>query len=227
MLGIAVSAMLWDRLARIERSRGADGSREGSMMLVYAAALVGGLFGAKLAFLAAEGWSHWESWPALLSGKSITGALLGGYLSVEIAKHFLGITRTTGDRFAVLVPASIGIGRIGCMFAGCCAGVECADGWYAWRDADGHARVPTQAIESLFNLAFAAWSLLAFHRRWCEGNCFHVYLITYGIVRFSVEFVREREAILGPLGGYHFMAIALIALGAWRWRREKTPASLA
>ena len=111
--GIAVSAFLWDRLAAIERTRGAPASREGGLMLVYAAALVGGLTGAKLAFLAAEGWNYADDWSALLSGKSITGALLGGYASVEIAKRALGITRTTGDRFAVLVPASIGIGRIG------------------------------------------------------------------------------------------------------------------
>ena len=40
--GIAVSAFLWDRLAAIERTRGAPASREGGLMLVYAAALVGG-----------------------------------------------------------------------------------------------------------------------------------------------------------------------------------------
>ena len=220
--GIAVSAFLWDRLAAIERTRGAPASREGGLMLVYAAALVGGLTGAKLAFLAAEGWNYADDWSALLSGKSITGALLGGYASVEIAKRALGITRTTGDRFAVLVPASIGIGRIGCSIAGCCAGVACDDSWYSWHDSNGASHVPTQAIEALFNFGFAGWALLAFRQRWYVGNCFHLYLIAYGVARFSLEFVRERIEIVGPLGGYHFAALALIVLGVLRWRRVGT-----
>ncbi len=222
LFGVGLSAVLWDSLSRVDRGRGGGQAQSGSMLLIYGAALVGGMLGAKAAFLIAEGWMCADDWMALLTGKSVTGALLGGYLAVEIAKHALGVTRVTGDRFAVLVPASIGLGRIGCCMAGCCAGVSCDDAWYAWHDADGHAHLPTQAVEAAFNFLFAAWAWIAFRRRWLEGNCFHLYLIIAGAVRFGLEFVRERECILGPFGGYHFFALALVALGLCRWRRAPT-----
>lgn len=223
-VGLALSAVLWDYLARIERERSGPPSHSGGMLLVYGAALIGGMLGAKIAFLVAEGSSHWDDWTALLTGKSVTGALLGGYLAVEIAKRAIGMARATGDRFAVLVPISLGIGRIGCCVAGCCAGTACDESWYAWHDAEGRPHIPTQAMEAGFNLVFASWALMAFRRRWFEGNCFHLYLIAAGLVRFGLEFVRERECVLGPLGGYHFFALSLIALGVLRWRRAQSAA---
>ena len=49
-----------------------------------------------------------------------------------------------------------------------------------------------------------------------KGQLFHLYLISYGIFRFWHEFHRETPRILGPFSGYHFGALALVALGTWR-----------
>ena len=105
--------MFWSRLAR----------RDERLVLIYIAALAGAFLGAKLVYFAAEGWLHWHDpnrWVILATGKSITGALLGGYLAVEIAKRLLRYHGITGDWFAVIAPVGIMLGRIGCMIQGCC-----------------------------------------------------------------------------------------------------------
>src|SRR5262249_15445401 len=66
LAGIVVSILLWSRLAR----------RDERLVLIYVSALVGAFLGAKLAYLAAEGWLHWHDsnrWLVLATGKSITG----------------------------------------------------------------------------------------------------------------------------------------------------------
>src|SRR5438552_13335804 len=100
LAGIFVSIALWSRVAR----------RDARLVLIYVAALAGAFLGAKLVYLGAEGWLHWHDtnrWVILATGKSITGALLGGYAAVEVAKHFLGYKLVTGDWFAVIAPIGI------------------------------------------------------------------------------------------------------------------------
>src|SRR5260221_11390397 len=53
-----------------------------------------------------------------MSGKTIVGALIGGLIAVELAKHILGIKQRTGDLFAVPLCLGIAIGRIGCFLTG-------------------------------------------------------------------------------------------------------------
>src|ERR1035438_1269699 len=65
--------------------------------------LAGAFLGAKLVYLGAEGWLHWHDpnrWVILATGKSITGALLGGYLGVEIAKKLLKYNGMNGEWYA-------------------------------------------------------------------------------------------------------------------------------
>src|SRR5438874_657018 len=54
----------------------------------------------------------------LWNGQSIVGALIGGWLGVEIAKRIAGIRKSTGDAFVLPLIAGIAIGRIGCFLAG-------------------------------------------------------------------------------------------------------------
>src|SRR5678815_2030479 len=88
LAGIAVSFFFWRRLAR----------RDARLPFVYIGALLGAFFGAKIVYLAAEGWLHLHepnAWVQLATGKSILGALLGGYLGVEIAKKLTGYSQAT------------------------------------------------------------------------------------------------------------------------------------
>ncbi len=53
-----------------------------------------------------------------LAGKSIVGAIAGGWLAVEGAKRLRGIECRTGDLLAIPLAAAIAIGRIGCLLTG-------------------------------------------------------------------------------------------------------------
>ncbi|HEX9047621.1 MAG TPA: prolipoprotein diacylglyceryl transferase family protein [Verrucomicrobiae bacterium] len=207
LAGIITSVLLWSRLAR----------RDERLVFIYIAALAGAFLGAKLVYLAAEGWLHWRDpnrWVILATGKSITGALLGGYVTVEITKRFLKYPGTTGDWFAVIAPVGIMFGRIGCMLHGCCLGKVCAESWFTLRDAAGMARWPASQSEFVFNALMLGVAGLLRWKNVLPGQHFHIYLMAYGTFRFFHEFVRDTPAIVGPFSGYQFAALAILILGA-------------
>ncbi len=215
LVGILITAHVWGKIT-------AKGGRHDSRLtVIYFCGLFGALLGAKLAFLLAEGWYYRENWIALLSGRSITGGLLGGYFAVEIAKTYLKYPRTTGDVFAIIAPIGLALGRIGCLSAGCCKGIICEQKWWALIDGGGLARWPAVPIELLFNLVFLAWALPATRFRWQIGNRFHIYLIAYGLFRFGHEFLRDNPPLIGPFGGYHFLALFILLFGAVRFAQRR------
>ena len=222
LAGIFVSIAFWSRLAR----------RDSRLILIYIAALAGAFLGAKLVYLGAEGWLHWHDenrWLILATGKSITGALLGGYAGVEIAKRLLSYTGVTGDWFAVIAPVSIMLGRIGCMLHGCCLGRACEASWFTINDAHGIARWPASQVEFLFNAVALGGILLLSWQKLFPGQHFHLYLIAYGLFRFFHEFLRDTPQILGPISGYQIAALAVAALGftgfVLRQRQSASPRS--
>jgi phosphatidylglycerol---prolipoprotein diacylglyceryl transferase len=216
LAGIFTSIALWSRVAK----------RDSRLILIYVAALAGAFLGAKLVYLGAEGWLHWHDenrWLVLATGKSITGALLGGYAAVEIAKRLLGYTGVTGDWFAIIAPVGIMLGRIGCMLHGCCLGRECDASWFTINDAHGVARWPASQMEFLFNALMLGVVLLLGRRKILPGQHFHIYLMAYGIFRFAHEFLRDTPQILGPISGYQIAALAVAGLGLFGFisRRRK------
>ncbi|HEY3861290.1 MAG TPA: prolipoprotein diacylglyceryl transferase family protein [Verrucomicrobiae bacterium] len=187
------------------------------LVLIYISALGGAFLGAKIVYLAAEGWLHWHDahrWLVLATGKSITGALLGGYAGVEAAKRVTHYREPTGDWFAVIAPLGIMFGRVGCIMQGCCLGNVCEPSWFTMNDAAGVARWPAALVELLFNALMLGAILLLRWRKWQPGQHFHLYLMAYGIFRFAHEFLRDTPRILGPLSGYQIAALAVAALGA-------------
>jgi phosphatidylglycerol:prolipoprotein diacylglycerol transferase len=221
LAGIVVSIFLWSRVAQ----------RDSRLVFIYIAALAGAFLGAKIVYLAAEGWLHWHDanrWVVLATGKSITGALLGGYGAVELAKRLTGYRETTGDWFAVIAPLGIMLGRVGCILHGCCLGVECAPSWFTMNDAGGTARWPAALVELLFNAVMLGVALFFQRRKIFQGQRFHIYLMAYGIFRFAHEFLRDTPRILGPISGYQIAALAVALLGAIGFcvRQPKPPVAL-
>jgi phosphatidylglycerol---prolipoprotein diacylglyceryl transferase len=213
LAGIVVSLVTWSRLAK----------REPDLLLVYVGGLLGGFIGAKVVYLLAEGWRDWpmpDRWLRLATGKTILGALMGGYLGVEVAKRVLGYSRATGDLFAVVAPIGIILGRIGCLLHGCCAGHVCEPAWYALTDARGVPRWPAVPVEIVFNVVAIAGFLVLRRTRALPGQHFHLYLIGYGAFRFAHEFVRDTPRVVGSLSGYHLAALACAALGVWGFARR-------
>jgi phosphatidylglycerol:prolipoprotein diacylglycerol transferase len=217
LAGIFASIFLWSQMIK----------RDDRLVLVYVAALAGAFLGAKLVYLGAEGWLHWHDanrWVVLATGKSVTGALLGGYLAVEIAKRLLGYRGTTGDWFAVIVPVGIVLGRVGCILNGCCLGRACEPSWFTMNDANGAARWPAALVELLFNALMLGVILILRRQKILPGQHFHIYLMAYGLFRFFHEFLRDTPQIIGPVSGYQIAALGIFALGAvgFASRRQTT-----
>lgn len=218
LAGVVVSACFWTRLAR----------RDDRLGIVYVAALAGAFLGAKLAYLLAEGWrdvGQPDAWLRLATGKSILGALIGGYATVELAKHWVGYRSVTGDWFAVSAPAGIMLGRAGCAWHGCCLGQACEPAWFTVRDSNGVDRWPAVPVEILFNFAALAAFLVLGRRGHCAGQRFHLYLMSYGVFRFAHEFLRDTPRVIAGLSAYQFIALAVAGFGAWAFhrRRQATP----
>ncbi len=213
LLGIAASAWIWSRLAR----------RDSRLVLIYTGALVGALLGAKLAYLFAEGWGDFgkpDMWARLATGKSILGALLGGYWAVEKVKAHIGFPQPTGDLFAATTPIGVIVGRMGCWLHGCCQGQVCSPEWYSVRDREGVHRWPAVPLEIGFNLAMLLLFVLLRWRHLAVYQHFHLYLIAYGVFRFLHESVRETPRLLGPFSGYQLISIGLVFFGVVAFRRR-------
>lgn len=202
LAGMAIGAAYWIRASK----------NDSRLPIIYFCGLVGAFLGAKLSFLFAEGWLHihdpnrWQIW---LSGKSVMGALPGGWIGVEVAKRMLGYTRITGDRFAMLLPVPLILGRVGCLSAGCCGGVICSFG-----------RWPAVPVEIALQCAAMASLFIMRRRNWQSGQHFHLYLIGYGLFRFAHEFLRATPKPFLGLSGYQLIALAtaFAALMAYRSR---------
>ena len=215
LAGIAVSLLLWSCLAR----------RDSRLLTIYIAALAGAFIGAKIVYLLAEGWMFRNDphrWIIWATGKTILGALLGGYLTVEIAKRFVGYTQPTGDYFAVVAPLGILLGRVGCLLHGCCLGRECAPAWWTLRDQFGVDRWPAVPVEMAFNALALAAALLLQKLRLLKGQHFHLYLMAYGVFRFFHEWMRATPRIAPGLSGYQIAALAVIVLGAAGFARRQS-----
>ena len=218
LAGIGVSLLLWTRLARADAR----------LPAVYFSGLCGAFVGAKLAYLLAEGWQQFGEpgmWLDWATGKSIVGALLGGYAGVELGKWHVGFDATTGDRFALVAPVGIVIGRVGCLVHGCCSGQACAPAWYSLPDAGGVHRWPAVPVEMAFNLGFlAVVGLVLRPRQLLPGQHFHLYLVAYGLFRLAHETLRDTPRILGPVGGYQVLAAGMAGFGLLRFvQRRRTP----
>ena len=196
----------------------APGAAQSWLVLIYIAALAGAFLGAKLVYLGAEGWLHWHDpnrWLILATGKSITGALLGGYAAVEIAKRLLGYTRR--DRRLVCRHRAGGHharpNRLPAAWLLSGARVRLRAGTRSMT-SDGVARWPAVPVELLFNALMlgVVWGLR--RRKILPGQHFHIYLMAYGVFRFFHEFLRDTPRILGPISGYQVAALAVAVLGA-------------
>src|SRR5262249_4029913 len=160
--------------------------------------------GGKLGVLAGDpGWPmHHMSWTEMLwAGRSITGALVGGFLAAELAKPLFRYTLPPNDVFAAKLPFSVAVGRVGCVLAGCCRGLP-HEGLVSLRSADGVAGWAVQLWEVAFPLACGVAAVLCVRARWLEGRVFAAYLVAYGVYRAATEVLRDTPKPLGPFSVY-------------------------
>ena len=157
--------------------------------------VLGAMIGAKaLAWveMSPEEMADLHSWADFLGGKTIVGGLLGGWIAVEAAKKYFGVSERTGDQYVVGLVLGIAIGRVGCFLEGLpdhTYGVATSLPWGV-DFGDGIRRHPTQLYEIAFVLAWGGivWVRSAWpHAR---GDLFRLFMLGYFSFRLLVEFIK-------------------------------------
>jgi phosphatidylglycerol---prolipoprotein diacylglyceryl transferase len=190
-----------------------------STILIYA--MIGGVLGSKLYFAIDESLrSGHPFFDLLLSRAGITwyGGLIGGTLLVALATRFHGLsTRIVASCVATAAPFGQACGRIGCFLVGDDYGVPSTLPW-AVAFPEGLPPTttpvhPTQLYETLALLPLA-WLLVRLRRHGrSDGFVLGTYLVSTGLIRFAIEFLRWRQPIIGPLAVAHVAALVAIVIG--------------
>jgi phosphatidylglycerol---prolipoprotein diacylglyceryl transferase len=228
------------------RSLRSSGLLEEKIVIASMAVLVGGVLGARLI----TAWEHPAfyveavaagaplGWIIENSGKSILGALAGGYLAGVVAKRLLGYRGSTADHYALALPVATAIGRIGCFLSELPLGTPTDLPWGIAASPEAAALFvrcpsctvpmhPSMLYEILFNVVAAIAIVRWRHLVVARGDLLRLYLLAAFVVRFFVEFVRANEVQAFGLTGPQLVLIPLIGLlvvhfvrqlraGAWR-----------
>jgi phosphatidylglycerol:prolipoprotein diacylglycerol transferase len=138
-------------------------------------------------------------------------------------RHKMPVWQVT-DVFAPGIALGHVVGRLGCLFAGCCFGKPTSVPWaitfhseYAARNVGTPLNVPlhpTQLYEAGAELLILGL-LLAFERRGrpFPGRTFWAYMLLYGISRFIIEFYRgDSRGMVGMFSTSQFVSILIVPL---------------
>ena len=161
------------------------------------------------------------------SGATFYGGLIGaavvffalyfgiGHFLFRDKEHIAMLPKAVNLAFTCIVAAH-GVGRIGCLFAGCCYGPESEIfGINMYAEGVWAKRVPTQLLEAVFLfLLFGIMLclLLGFKNEYVAS----IYLVGYGVWRFIIEYLRvdDRGASgISFLQPSQLIAVLLVILG--------------
>ena len=207
------------------------------ILFISLAVLIGGGLGGRL-LLAWEHLPAYEdlgtaplTWVIEHSGKSLLGAIVGGWIAAVLAKWAFRYTRSTGDCYALAIPVAVAIGRVGCLLSELPLGTPTTLPWGVSVPASAAAAFsrcpgcdlpmhPSMVYEILFNLVAIAVILRYGRRVPVQGDLLKAYLLAAFVFRFLVEFVRGNEPQAFGLTGPQLVLIPLTALLVVHFVRE-------
>lgn len=155
----------------------------------------------------------------VFGGSVFYGGLIGAIITCGI---YIKIKKWNPKPYmdigAMAIPLFHCFGRIGCFFSGCCYGIESDFGFVYHHSmveaANGVRRLPVQLFEAAFNLClfFAIYKL--FKAQKFKNKLLLIYLISYSIARFILEFFRgdEYRGFIGSLSVSQFVSLVIITL---------------
>jgi len=161
----------------------------------------------------------------------IIGGILGGYVYV---KHKKMPTLKICDSVAPAVALGHSIGRIGCLFAGCCYGkVTSSPLHIVFTHPQTLAPknvplIPTQMYSFLLN--FLLFIFLFFKRPRFKGEIFSLYLVYSSLIRFYLEFLRGdwRGITIYGVTITHVISVVTFLVGGFLyivWKRKNSLSS--
>jgi phosphatidylglycerol:prolipoprotein diacylglycerol transferase len=161
------------------------------------------------------------------------GGLFGGAVAFALMYKFFYLKNNEPvlKELLIIAPGAVclghAIGRLGCFLNGCCFGKE-TEKWYGILfPGHSHKVIPTQLIEMIFLLILAG-ILIYFAFRHDSKWTLVVYLISYSIFRFLIEFVRGDErgqlSFLSPSQWWSIViftfVVAFISLKIFKYKKQ-------
>jgi phosphatidylglycerol:prolipoprotein diacylglycerol transferase len=207
------------------------------ILFISLAVLAGGGIGGRLLLA----WEHLPAyadlgtapltWVIEHSGKSLIGAIVGGWAAGVMAKRAFGYTRSTGDCYALAIPVAVAIGRVGCFLSELPLGTPTTMPWgisvpagaaaaFSWCPGCDLPMHPSMLYEIAFNVAAAVVIIRLRHRVPVQGDLLKAYLLAAFVFRFGVEFVRGNVPQAFGLSGPQLVLIPLVAMLAIHFVRE-------
>ncbi len=187
-------------------------------------AVIFGILGARIAFIIEHPEEIKSSFDLLAiwrGGVSFYGALIGGIVGLLVGVYRYKISIwSAGDISAISLSIAHAIGRLGCTSAGCCYGKPVPiegplDPGIHFMDKFPFFYVvfppgatappfvplyPTQIMEFLGNFLIFLLLIYLFGKRPFKGFLLSLYLILYGMERFTLEFFRGVTPPIEQLG---------------------------
>jgi len=186
-----------------------DGIKSSNAFYIALFGIVGGTIGAKLPLI----FMYWEeisssanTLNAVLQGRTIIGGLIGGSISVLIAKRIFNIKVRMGNQLAIPILVAMAIGRVGCLLRGCCYGIQTQLPWGI--DFGDHIlRHPTQIYEIIFDVAMVIYLSLRKRKGVKPGQLYSIFLNGYLSFRFILEFIRVEKVSFIFLTDFQILCI--------------------
>lgn len=160
---------------------------------------------------------------SIFGGAVFYGGLIGGIIFAFI---YIRLKKLDANDFAdcgaISIPLFHSFARVGCFLAGCCYGIESKFGFTSNNNplvpaVVGVRRFPTSLLEALLNLAlfFALFNLRK--NKKLHGALLYVYLISYSVMRFAIEFLRgdEIRGIWFGLSTSQWISIVIFGFAAY------------
>jgi prolipoprotein diacylglyceryltransferase len=221
LLGYAVGVAIFLSLKR----RG-DHITNADRWSIVTAAVLGATVGSRLLFWMEDPTAtagYLRNAPEMLGGKTLVGALLGGWIAVECTKRWIGVRSSTGDLFVLPLAFGIAVGRIGCFLSGLADGTYGTPTMWPWGVdlGDGIARHPTAIYESLFMIAFGLF-LFRLGPRLERGRLFTVFIAGYLAFRLSVDFIKPGVVAAAGMTAIQLACVVGLAICARRLRPAPT-----
>lgn len=159
----------------------------------------------------------------LPSGLVFFGGLIGGIFGVIIGAKFAKVTISdVCEIFLPYIPLGHAIGRVGCLLAGCCYGIE-YDGFLAVYYPNAVSGIsqdtghfPVQLTEVFVNLMICIILIHFSKKAHQKLDCLFVYLSLYSCTRFLLEFLRgdTERGSFGAFSTSQWISLLLLACSA-------------
>ncbi len=210
-----------------------------------------GVGGARLAYVIEHWHSQFAAQPAAIFRFDQGGLMFyGGFIAASVfTMVYIKIKKINlfalSDVLLTAVPLGHAFGRFGCFLHGCCYGKITASrlgvcfprlspAWYeqayetqppliSASALQSLPVIPTQLIECAANLILFAVLFRLYGKNWPRrGFITGIYLISYAVLRFIIEFLRgDPRAAVGPLSISQAIGLLLICFGLYAIRYSR------